>query len=443
MRPKLPWALCGLTALSAGLMIATTASAVSASVSGWPKTQLVSRANGSEGPPGNLPSSDPTATANGRFIFFTSYATNFTPSRPARGLRLFRRDMRTDQTTLVPTIGYNPRNPAVSANGRSLAYVSTLNPRSHHARDEIYVHDLRTGTTRLASRAGGLHGAPANVPPPHELHPSVDRPSLSANGRFLAFVSSSPNLYPGRSRDRIPPEIYLRDLKTGTTTLVSRANGPRGEVANRGCGEPEISADGRHVVFTCSSTNLGRTGPPGPVFSGNVYLRDLTAHKTIVVSRHSVRSRFYAPVISANGQFVAFFREGPHLEQVLERDLSTAKTTLVSRASGAKGEAANAFTSQSFLGISGDGSLVAFFSDATNLGGPPLPGGSAGNFGLYLRDLRTNETTFVHWEGFGKPRIVGRGRYLVFGTFNTDQPTPNGAYAIGDVYRYDWGPAGY
>lgn len=433
--------LCALLALCAGLLIATTASAVSqASVSEWPKTQLVSRASGSEGPAGNLPSFEPTATADGRFIFFTSYATNFTPSLPARGLRLFRRDMRSGRTTLVPTVGHRPERPVVSANGRFLAYVASIDYSDGGGHEEIFVRDMRAGTTRLASRTNGADGAPASAPPTHELHPSVDRPSLSADGRYLAFVSTAPNLFPAAYRGRVPPQIYVRDLVANTTTLVSRASGRRGQIANAPCAEPEISADGRHIAFTSSATNLGATGPRGDVFDGNVFVRDLTGAKTIAVSRTHLATTSYAPAISASGRYVAFFRKGDRVRtQVFERDLRSGHTVLVSRASGSNGAPANSFISKSFLGISPDGTLVAFFSNATNLGGPS-PVGS----GLYLRDLEAKETTFVHSEvpGWAKPCIVDGRRYLIFGTFNTDQPTPNGAYAIGDVYRYDRGPTG-
>lgn len=435
--------LCALFVLPAGLLFAVPASANSSENSGvWPKTQLVSRASGREGQVGNLPSFEPTATANGRFVFFTSYATNFTPSQSPRGRRLFRRDMRTKQTTLVPTVGENPRTPFVSANGHFLAYVATLDPRSRRAHDEIFVRDMRTGITRLVSRTNGATGAPAAPPPRHDLLPSVARPSLSADGRYLAFVSTAPNLFPGTHGPRVPSEIYLRDLVANTTTLVSRGSGRYGQVANAGCAEPEISADGRHVAFTSSATNLGAIGPQEGVFKGNVFVRDLRSAKTITVSRTEVATTSYAPAISANGRYVAFFRNGLTVPtQVFERDLRRRHTALVSRASGSNGTPADSFSgSKSFLGISPDGTAVAFFTNATNLGGPPSPVG----FGLYLRDLKTDETTFVHSEtpGWDKPRIVDAGRSLVFNTFNDVQPSPNGAYAVGDVYRYDRGPRG-
>jgi Tol biopolymer transport system component len=396
------------------LLIATTASAASqASVGEWPQTQLVS----SEG-------SEPTATADGRFAFFSS-STDFT-----------RRDMRTDQTAPIPTVGHGPERPVVSANGRFLAYVSSIDYADGGGHKEIFVRDMRASTTRLASRANGATGAPAGAPPTEEFYPSVDRPSLSADGRYLAFVSTAPNLFPAAYRKRVPPQIYVRDLVANTTTLVSRASGRRGHIANAPCAEPEISADGRHIAFTSSATNLGATGPQGDVFDGNVFVRDLASAKTIAVSRTHVATTSYAPAISANGRYVAFFRKGLHVPlQVFERDLSKRHTVLVSRASGANGAPANKFISKSFLGISPDGALVAFSSNATNLGGSPSPVGS----GLFLRDLKAEETTFIHGEvpGWAKPRVVGGGRYVIFGTF---QSTPNAPYAIQDVYRYDRGP---
>jgi TolB protein len=434
------WVLSGVL-LATSLLGATCDPTFSSGVVSAPLLQLVSSAT--EGAPGDRPSFEPTATADGRFVFFTSYATNFTPGRPPRGLRLFRRDMRSGQTTLVPTRGYQPERPAVSADGRYLAYVSSIEHDDGGGHEEVFVRDLKTGVTQLASRQSGAAGAPAAKPLPHSYQPSVDRPSLSADGRYLAFVSDSPNLFPGKGRtEKIPPEIYVRDLETQETMLVSRANGKRGEVADGSCSEPEISADGRYVVFTCSSTNLGVSGPPlyPDLRNRDVYRRDLTAARTIVVSRHLDRSHAYGPVISADGRFVAFFREGIGSRQVFERDLATGKATLVSRAGGPEGEAADRFGSRSFLAISSDGSLIAFSSAATNHGAPSSPDGAAGNSALYLRDFRTAQTSFVGWEAWAKPRLVAGGRYLFFGTFDTGQPAPYGASAVGDIYRYDRGP---
>jgi hypothetical protein len=433
----------GRTVLALVIMAIIGASVVGrsqAEVSVRHKTELVSRA--SDGKVGNLPSFDPGVTGDGRSVYFTSYATNFTPSQPARGLRLFRREMRTGQTTPVPTEGTGPGSPVVSANGRFLAYLSSIDYSDDGGHSEIFVRNLQTGRTVLASRADGVAGAPAAAPPRYEYLPSVARPSLSANGRYLAFVSTAPNLYPGTWHRRVSAQIYVRDLVTGTTTLISRASGRRGRLADAPCAEPEISADGGSVAFTSSAGNLAPVAARGAAFDGNVFVRDLAAAKTTAVSRTRVTTASYAPVISADGRYVAFFRKGPHVAtQVFERDIQTAKTVLVSRAAGKSGAPADSFVSKSFLAISPDGGLVAFFSNATNLGGPPPPDGSGGNFGLYLRDLGARSTTFVHWEGWGRPRFAAGGRYLLFGTFDTDQPSPNGAFASGQIYRYDRGPS--
>jgi hypothetical protein len=425
--------------LICALLICVTPTARAAATSqSSPGSELVSGASDGDG--GDLPSFDPTATADGRFVFFTSYARNLTPSPPAGGLRLYRHDMRTARTTLVPIDGTGPSSPVVSANGRLLAYVSSVDYAEGGGHTEIFVRDMRTGKTILASKATGRAGAPAAAPPKYEYLPAVAQPSLSANGRYLAFVSTSPNLFPGSWHRRVPAEIYVRDLVAGTTTLVSRASGHRGALADAPAPNRKSPPTAAMSSSPPRARNLGPTAAPGAVSDGNVFVRDLTTAKTTAVSRTRVSTTSYAPAISADGRHVAFFRKGPHVApQVFERDMLTGKTALVSRASGSAGAPADSLVGKSFLGISPDGRQVAFFSNATNLGGPPSPGGSGGNFGLYLRDVGSESTTFVHWEGWGRPRFAADGHYLLFGTFDTDQPAPNGAYASGQIYRYDTG----
>lgn len=395
---------------------------------------LVSRASGSTGAPADRESFAPTATADGAVAYFDSYATNLTDPATRHGLRLFRRDLRSGSTSLVPTVGRSPEEPMVSANGRTLAYVSGYEERS-----QIYVLDLRSGSTRLVSRGDGLRTAPANG---SSASSWPARPTLSANGRFLAFSSAATNLLRhsiSNQLRRTPKEIYVRDLSTESNQLVSRASGPRGKPADGNCSEPEISANGRFVAFACKAGDLPSSGPRLFEAAGAVYVRDLRTGKTIAVSRSKAPSNAYAPAISADGRYVAYFRDSRgNVKEVYVTDLKTHRTELVSRASGPDGAPADFFVSSpNRPAISADGNLVAFFSAASNLGAPPPPGGSGGNFGVFLRDRNDDRTTFVAWEGNqDKLQLAGNGRYVFFGSEGT--PGPGGSSP--EVYRYDRGP---
>src|SRR5262249_21735336 len=159
------------------------------------------------------------------------------------------------------------------------------------------VRDLQTNTTTLASRASGANGSKGN-------NRSLD-PSISGDGRFLAFDSSASNLGPADTD--IGEDIFVRDMQTNTTTLASRATGLNGA---KGDGtSPAIWADGRYVAFEGFSNVLN---PAGDSVSGNIYVRDLQANTTTLASRSAgstgATGNGFAenPAISADGRFVAF-----------------------------------------------------------------------------------------------------------------------------------------
>lgn len=130
---------------------------------------------------------------------------------------------------------------------------------------------------------------------------------ISPNGRYLAFQSQSDNLDPADSDDR--DDIYMRDLQTGATTLISRADGLAGAKGNSSSYVPAM-ADGRYVAFDSTATNLS---PDDPDTANDIYVRDVVANTTTLVTRASGAAGPKAnagannpPSISANGRYVAF-----------------------------------------------------------------------------------------------------------------------------------------
>lgn len=304
---------------------------------------------------------------------------------------------------------------AISANGRYAAFVSRS---SAFALDqpvsmpEGYVRDSAAGTLTLATRATGAAGAPAND--------AVHGVMLSADGRYLAFDSMATNLDPAATAGKW--EVYLRDIRTGTTTLLSRA--ASGDAANDDSFVSGISADGSHVVFVSYATNL----PDDADANGDVFVRDVPGGQTILASRADGAAGVKAAngsgnaVISGNGRFVAFTTNAPNLigplpaAEVFVRDLQAQTTVAVSRADGAAGALANQAASSPRL--SADGSIAAFISKATNLGTPPINGQ------LWLRNIPAGTTVVAS-------RATG-----AFGT-PTNSP-PLSAAISGDGSRVAW-----
>jgi Tol biopolymer transport system component len=397
------------------------------------RTVLVSRASGPHGANANAQSESPSISADGRFVAFESDATNL--GRVPFVGAVYVRDLARNRTVLVSRstgvagarrVG---QAPSISADGRYVAYAGGVTREL----GGIAVRDLVAKTTVLASRASGPAGAPADD--------GGFFPSISADGRFVAFESGATNLDPDDS-DRVS-DIFVRDLEAQTTTLVSRASGAEGTKANgvfdQGSFSPSISADGRFVAFESAATNLDLDDTdPGR----DVFIRDLEAQTTTRVRRASggqpERGGFESdhPSISADGRFVAFesFRklsnpDGPvpadyPKRVVLVRDLRMDTTMLVSRASGrsgAKGDADSVTPS-----ISADGRLVAFASGA-GLHPYDYNGGARD---IYVRDLKAH-TTILASRASGKTGARGNdssltsvisadGRFVAFDSYASD-----------------------
>jgi len=224
--------------------------------------------------------------------------------------------------------------------------------------------------------------------------------------------------------------VWIHDLKTGKTSLISKAN--NGDPGDGESNYPSVSASGRYVVFASASSNL----PGGDGSNDYTYVRDVKKGRTILVSRtrggDPAQGDVFGQSISANGRWVIFESDdttlpaGDGTEHIYRRDLKTGTTTLVDRK--ANGIPANG---QSYYpSISGDGSWVGFDSGATN-----LPGGNGSNRQAYLRDMDTGKLRLVSRNNQGDPQDQeafyphpsGSGRYVAFEAVATNLPGGDGS----------------
>ena len=255
---------------------------------------------------------------------------------------------------------------SISADGRFVAFdsgASNLHPDDTDTTVDMFVRDLQTNQTVLASRATGASGAKGNG--------SSRLGSMSADGRFVAFRSGSSNLHPEDTDTT--SDVFVRDLRTDQTVLASRATG--GAKGN-GSSEPaSLSADGRFVAFQSPATNLHPDDTDATV---DVFVRDLQTNQTVLASRAAGASGVKGNGVSNDssmsryGRFVAFRSEATNLHpddtdtisDILVRNMQTDQTVLASRAgrAGAKG---NGYSDNA--AVSADGRFIAFYSLATNL----------------------------------------------------------------------------
>ena len=254
--------------------------------------------------------------------------------------------------------------PAISGDGRLVAFASlssNLTPDDRDRQGDIFVRDVVANATILVSRASGAAGVKGNG--------HSDDAAISGDGSRVVFASRASNLS-GSDRDRTP-DVFVRDLRSKTTTLVSRAGGRAGPKANARASQPAISADGRFVAFISRASNLTSDDRDHRV---DVFVRDLRAHTTILVNRASgpagrkcrTPQPFATPTVSADGRLVAFGCSGPgRPSQILVRGLRLQTTTLISRADGIEGAIGDSYSTAP--AISADGRIVAFQSAAANL----------------------------------------------------------------------------
>jgi Ca2+-binding RTX toxin-like protein len=238
-------------------------------------------------------------SADGRFVAFTSFASNLVPGDTNSNTDIFVRDTLTNTTTRAVDITRNPAfgssfsyRLSISADGRFVAFSSSASnivPGDTNNRDDIFVRDRLTNTTtRVSVDSAGNQGDRVSA-----------SPSMSADGRFVAFSSNSFNIVP----DIHIYDIFVRDTLTNTTTRVSVNSA--GDPGNRDSRNPSISADGRFVAFNSDASNLvlGDTNSKGDIF-----VRDTLTNTTTRVSLDSagILGESGIPSISADGPFVAF-----------------------------------------------------------------------------------------------------------------------------------------
>lgn len=268
----------------------------------------------------------PSISANGRFVSFVSNAPNLVPNDTNNAEDIFVRDLRagTTERVSVSSTGEEGNSSttlaSLSATGRFVAlssFATNLVPEDTNGQFDVFIHDRRTGLTELVSVSSDeAQGDFAST-----------RPTVSGNGRFVAFLSDATNLVPDDTNEL--DDIFVRDRVAGTTERVSvssdeqQADGNSQDGAVRGLtvSSPDITADGRYVAFFASATNLvpGDTNTCPPVFEvpgscPDVFVRDRVAGTTARMSLATDGSQSIGassdPVISDSGLIVAFWSAG-------------------------------------------------------------------------------------------------------------------------------------
>jgi hypothetical protein len=286
------------------------------------QTQLVSVASDGTQRYGN--SSYPSISDDGLSIAFHSYASLVTTD--TNGLQdIFVHNSQAGWTRIVssasngtPGNGYATMHPAISGNGRFVAFMSnSSNLVPNDTNDstlcwwssgngncsDIFVHDLQTGeTTRVSIASDGIEGSYDSI-----------QPAISFDGRYVAFASSANDLVPGDTNNS--RDIFVHNRQIGQTTRVSVSS--TGTQANQWSEMPEISADGRFVAFKSCATNLVPNQSGGTDDCPRIFVHDRQTGETRLASVNSagVESNGSSdyPFISPDGRIVTFVSWGDNL----------------------------------------------------------------------------------------------------------------------------------
>jgi hypothetical protein len=355
---------------------------------------LVSRADGADGAPSDnggalagLDAGLSAITPDGRYVFFNAVLND-------GGYYGYRRDLQLHRTELVTRQDGSTGTPVESrwiaeaaGNGRYVLFSATglVDPRVGPLARGLYLRDLESGTTVLVSRGTGKDGIPAT-------DDDLSATGISAGGRYVAFQSASPDLTSGPALpDGVSArQIYLRDVRYGTTVLVSRKDGAGGApVPRRYVGWTPVRADGCVVAFDALGTDIA----PGSPANGGVesYVRNLCAGTTRLVSRadgptglaaatmplsEPGNADIYTQSMSADGRYILFTANtntltpgiSARVPEIYLRDIVDGRTILVSRANGPDG-VPDADNTGHFgtAAMTPDAQFVAFSSKGTNL----------------------------------------------------------------------------
>jgi Tol biopolymer transport system component len=329
------------------------------------ETERVSVA--SDGTQGNQPSFadwGQAISADGRFVAFTSHATNLASGDTPNASDVFVRDRQTGTTEVVSSSGVSANTgagmPAISADGRFVAFWSSdpnLVTGDTNGSSDLFVRDRETGSVERVNVASD--GTQAN----RQQHLGIS--GISADGRFVGFLSDASNLVPGDTNGTV--DVFVHDRLTGGTARASVSSD--GAEANGASAPAAISADGRFVTFNSEASNLVPSDTNG---QRDIFVHDRLTGETervnVSSSGDEANADTYIPALSANGRFVAFDSVATNLGapggtwQVFVHDRQTAETDWIRTDNGA----VQAFYGGT-LAISADGSAVVFTSSASDL----------------------------------------------------------------------------
>ncbi|MGD9693471.1 MAG: TolB family protein [Phycisphaerales bacterium] len=396
-----------------------------------------------------------TISADGRFVVFPSYATNFASPESLGKCDVFLRDLQSGTTTRVSTglsgaeADGDSYGAMISADGRYVAFLSyatNLVAGDSNNLADVFVYDrLATPSPTITLASLSISGTQGNG--------HCDGPvSISADGRYVAFRSNANNLIGIGNDTNAKDDVFVRDRQTPTTILASVTSG--GAQGNDVSLFPALSGDGSRVAFVSYATNLVASDTNGV---HDVFVHDLSGGTTVRVSvdssgnqANAASSAFISPWMSDDGDLVVYHSNATNLDSAMSdtngvsdvfvHQLSTGATTRISLDT-LGGEANDGSFSPT---ISADGRYVAFSSAATDL----VSGDTNGFVDIFVCDLQSSgavNRVSVAFDGAqgnshsAAAAIAADGDYVLFASGATNIVV-NDTNGFMDVFVHDRAP---
>lgn len=385
----------------------------------------------SDGTQANNSSNNPMISGNGRYVAFASSADNLAPGNPDFFIHVFVHDRQTGETTRVSVSSAGTQGNGVSGgafityDGRYVVFTSeasNLVTGDTNNRRDVFMHDRQTGeTTRLSVTSTGA-----------QANSESSGGSLSADLRYLVFSSWATNLVPNDTNSA--SDVFVRDMQTGEISRVSVTSA--GTQANDTSGGAVISADGRFVAFYAYTSDLvsGDTNGTGDIFEHDRQTGQTTRVSVSSTGAQGTGGLMGArgASITGDGRFVVFTADFTNLvandtngyDDVFLHDRQTGETTRISvSASGAQGDWYSGAGS-----ITSDGRWITFVSGASN-----LVAGDDFGADIFVLDRQTGELTRESVPPMLVPSVTSPADGA---TANTDKPTFKWS-SVNGVAHYD------
>lgn len=392
----------------------------------------------------------PALSGDGRWVTYSSLASNLVPGDTNEGWDVFVHDLQSGVTTRVSVTDVGEQgntgsyDPSISFDGRFVAFcsfASNLIAEDQNATGDTFVHDRQSGTTtRVSVNSLGEEGNGLSA---------YFRPAISSDGRHVAFTSRGSNLVAGDTNGGL--DVFVRDRQAGTTERTPDGGQPPPPGAVlladgvSSTGSRSLNANGRYVAFESEATTLvdGDTNEVPDVFVRDLQTRT-TARVSVASSGEEGDAGATSPAISGDGRYVAFDSAASNLVtgdtngvgDVFVHDRQAGSTTRVSvDSTGAEGAADSRRPS-----ISRDGRFVSFESSAANL----ITGDTNGEDDIFVHDRQTGATTRISIDSAGsqatsgghEPSISGDGRCVAFVSDSADL-VPGDTNSASDIFVHD------